>query len=156
MFFLGAGDKCERRAMAECCLHGGMLPVDDGPIDDGTYGIVSLDACPAGVLEAVAAVYLAEWGWHYAQEWDVVGLDALVDELRLNEHASHTFVVLAPGSSHELVGTVALMAFDLRSHTHLRPWVSCLWVAPHHRRRGLGRRLMEHAVRLARGLGEDA
>jgi GNAT superfamily N-acetyltransferase len=125
---------------------------DEGPNHGAS--IVSLDACPAGVLEAVAGVYLAEWGWHYAQEWDVVGLDAIVDDLRRNEHASQTFVVLAPGQ--ELVGTVALMAFDLRSHTHLRPWVSCLWVAPQHRRRGLGRHLMDHAVRLAAGQGEDA
>jgi predicted N-acetyltransferase YhbS len=112
--------------------------------------IVPLDSCPPGVLEAVAAVYLDEWGWHYAQEWDVVGLAAMIDDLRRNDYASDTYVILCPESS-ELVGTVALLACDLRSHAHLRPWVSCLWVAPQHRRRGIGRRLVDHVVSAVEG-----
>ena len=92
-------------------------------------GIVSLDACPPGVLEAVAAVYLQEWGWHYATEWDVEGMDAMVEDLRRDEYVSNTYAVFSRDPTRdapELLGTVALLACDLKSHSHLRPWVTCL------------------------------
>ena len=92
-----------------------------------------------------------EWAWHYAVEWNINNLDEMVADLT-NNYSDDTFVALdcpVDGQEAVVIGTVALLDSDLRSHLHLACWVTCLWVAPEHRRTGIGKQLVDHAVSIA-------
>ncbi len=67
----------------------------------------------------------------------MTGLAGMVAHMR-SRHVRNTFVALTAQGG--IVGTVALLEEDLR------PWVACRWVAPQHRRKGVGRRLVDHAT----------
>lgn len=100
------------------------------------------------IVEEVAKVFLQEWGWHY-QEWDVLTHADMVYDLIMNysEPAGEpdcTYVALDSAGS--LVGTIALLREDLLTHRHLTPWLTCLWVAPACRRRGLATRMVNHVI----------
>lgn len=53
------------------------------------------------------------------------------------------------------VGTIALLTSSVTTHTHLSPWLGALYVHPDHRHRGIGMRLVSHALERARELGFD-
>ena len=53
----------------------------------------------------------------------------------------------------ELLGTVSLRARDIESRPELTPWLGSVWVAPEHRGRGIGTRLVEWATNDARSRG---
>ena len=105
-----------------------------------------LDECTPETVDIIADVYMAEWAWHYAEEWDIRTAAEMIDDLRAN-YMDCTYVATLPDGS--FVGTVALLDSDLKSHTHLAPWVTCLYVVPGMRRRGLGRFMVDFACEKA-------
>ena len=62
-----------------------------------------------------------------------------------------TFVALA---GHQCLGSVSLVACDMDIRPTLTPWLSGVFVAPEHRRRGVGAALVERVVQEARALGK--
>lgn len=98
------------------------------------------------LVPKLAAIYRCEWGWHYAAEWDVHTQEQMEADIREN-YVDSTWVAVDRSNGGRLVGTVALLEADLKSHVHLAPWVTCLYVVPERRGEGLGRRLFDHAVR---------
>ncbi|MEW5920047.1 MAG: GNAT family N-acetyltransferase [Bacillota bacterium] len=55
----------------------------------------------------------------------------------------------------DIVGTCALLRYDLVSRQDLSPWLACLYVVPGERVRGIGTALQEHVVREAKRKGFD-
>jgi predicted N-acetyltransferase YhbS len=51
------------------------------------------------------------------------------------------------------IGSVSLVEFELKSHTHLSPWVSSLFVASAYQNRGIGKCLMEKIVAIGSEIG---
>lgn len=95
-------------------------------------------------------------GWLY-QEWGRFNPGASVErgiqrlEQRLDrDHVPLTLVAHADGQP---VGTVSLVDCDMDTRPDLSPWLASLYVLPEHRRRGVGKALVEALVREARRLG---
>jgi len=87
--------------------------------------------------------------WHHG-EWNEFSFEATVDELRTHtgrRQIPTTFVAIDQG---RVIGSTSLLAADLIGWEHLTPWVASVFVVPDCRRRGVGRALVEHAVREAR------
>lgn len=51
------------------------------------------------------------------------------------------------------VGSVSLVEFELKSHTHLSPWVASLFVASAYQKRGIGKYLMEKITEIGSEMG---
>lgn len=74
-------------------------------------------------------------------------------ESRLNtDSLPMSFIALMDGVP---VGTIALLVSSVTTHTHLSPWLGALYVSPDYRHRGIGMRLVTHALNEARELGFD-
>lgn len=97
-------------------------------------------------VRRLSEIYLAEWGEHYGSEWNISSIEAMMDDLR-NNYLCETFVATDVETG-ELIGTVALLDEDLRTHSHLRPWISCLYVEHRYRSRGAAKKLINHVVAL--------
>ena len=61
-----------------------------------------------------------------------------------------TFVALA---GDQLLGAASLVEHDMTTRPELAPWLSGVFVAPQHRRRGVGAALVERVAQEARVLG---
>jgi GNAT superfamily N-acetyltransferase len=121
-----------------------------------TIAIVSLSECIARdpntlLVRRVAEIYFQEWGWHFADEWDLHTVDAIEADLR-EQYLDETFVMIHDDS---FIGTVALLPSDLRAfddndmrllNEQSGPWVTCLYVAPEYRGKGYGSRLLNFMV----------
>src|SRR5260370_42565792 len=62
-----------------------------------------------------------------------------------------TFVALA---GHQCLGSASLVACDMDIRPTLTPWLSGVFVAPEHRRRGVGAALVDRVGAETRALGE--
>ena len=51
------------------------------------------------------------------------------------------------------IGSVSLVEFELKSHTHLSPWVASLFVASAYQNRGIGKCLMEKIAAIGSQMG---
>jgi GNAT superfamily N-acetyltransferase len=95
-------------------------------------------------------------GWHFGA-WghqDPGGTEASW-AARLAERARPTgipsyYVALQDAKA---AGAVGLCESDMRTRPELRPWLTGLYVRPHLRRRGIGTRLVQQAMRVAREAG---
>lgn len=94
--------------------------------------------------------------WHH-REWNHLRPDETVGgrALRLRESARRdgyplTFVALSDG---ELLGSASFVAHDMEIRRDLTPWLADLYVAPTHRRRGIGSALVRRVTQEAAGLG---
>lgn len=93
-------------------------------------------------VRRIAEIYMSEWGEHYKSEWGITSVEAMVNDLRKN-YLNDTFVATDMDTG-DLIGTVALLDEDLRTHCHLRPWLSCLYVEPWYRNRGAAKKLVNY------------
>lgn len=91
------------------------------------------------LVPTLASIYIEEWGWHFSSEWDIMTLEDMIEDIRQN-YLDTTYVAFI---DKVFVGTVALLDADLKSHMHLKPWMTCLYVQPEFRRRGIGRKLVD-------------
>jgi N-acetylglutamate synthase-like GNAT family acetyltransferase len=102
------------------------------------------------LVPALAAGLLEEWRLvlpEHTQE---------TREARLRAHLNRdtlpiTLVAVAADGS--LAGTASLRATDLHGREALGPWLGGVWVAPQHRRLGVGADLVRAIEALATGLG---
>ena len=93
--------------------------------------------------------------WLHA-EWGHCRPNETVDDraVRLERTCGHrqiptTFVALA---SDQLLGCASLVEHDMVTRPKLSPWLAGVFVAPEHRRRGIGAALVERVVQEARAL----
>jgi N-acetylglutamate synthase-like GNAT family acetyltransferase len=96
----------------------------------------------------LARLHHTEWA-DLLPDWS---LDEATAELRT--HAGRrqiptTFIALA---EEQLIGSASLLVTDLAGWEKLTPWLASVYVRPEWRRRGIGRRLVEHAVEDVRAL----
>ena len=109
--------------------------------------IAYLDEVPEAV-EVLAPAFWAEWGVH-----DGLSLEQVTAKLRACLNRERLPLALVAREGGELVGTVGLHDSPVVGRRGLGPWLVALWVAPPHRRRGLGAELIAAAERTARELG---
>jgi predicted N-acetyltransferase YhbS len=95
-------------------------------------------------------------GWHHA-EWGYlhpVGTVAEVaDELRRHLRRGAVPTTFVAHVAAELAGSASLVAQDLPERPDLGPWLASLYVAPQHRRKGIGTALAARVVEEAASLG---
>jgi GNAT superfamily N-acetyltransferase len=95
-------------------------------------------------------------GWHHA-EWAYLRpgdtLEARTERLRGecgHEEIPTVFVALEEGA---LLGSAMLLHHDMDTRMDLTPWLAGVFVAPDHRRRGIGSALVRRVVECAGRLG---
>ncbi|HBN13632.1 MAG: GNAT family N-acetyltransferase [Gammaproteobacteria bacterium] len=90
--------------------------------------------------------------WHHA-EWSYLNpersFEARVEEMQCDLRGDvipTTFVAERDG---ELLGSASMLAEDMSTHPELTPWLASVFVAPAHRKQGIGsvlvKRIMDHA-----------
>lgn len=96
---------------------------------------------------------LSEW---FSKEWSTEEGGRTVEEWRsrllqhLNTKIPLTILAL---NNKVCVGTASLVFHDLASHAHLSPWLSCVYVIPECRNKGIGIYLVKTLIRKAREMG---
>lgn len=97
---------------------------------------------------------VARWNW---EEWsDLLPCDSCgkfaedLHALTRRDGIPTTFLALEDG---EPVATSSLIPDDLETRPELTPWLASLYVVPEKRGRGLGERMVKHAVEVARAFG---
>jgi GNAT superfamily N-acetyltransferase len=94
-------------------------------------------------------------GWHHA-EWGHLRPGETVEDrtARVERECGHcqipTTFIAAAGP--QPLGSASLIEHDIATRPELSPWLSGVFVAPEHRRRGVGAALVERVVHEARAL----
>jgi GNAT superfamily N-acetyltransferase len=94
--------------------------------------------------------------WHHAEWGHLRPRETVEDRIgRVERDCGHcevptTFVALAGA---QVLGSASLVENDMETRKELSPWLSGVFVAPEHRRRGVGAALVERVVREAQALG---
>jgi GNAT superfamily N-acetyltransferase len=97
---------------------------------------------------------LAEWHfreWAYLRRGDSV--ENRISILRERSGRTELPITFVASSGRDLLGSAMLIASDMDTRPELSPWLAGVFVAPEHRRTGVGRALVDHAVRKATELG---
>lgn len=105
------------------------------------------------LVPRISEIYLKEWRDHYMSEWNISTHDEMEADIRRN-YMSDIFVA-TDLESRDLIGTIAIYNEDLRTHQHLSPWISCLYVEPWNRQNGVAKKLVEHILKMAAYKGVD-
>jgi GNAT superfamily N-acetyltransferase len=93
--------------------------------------------------------------WHYHQWSYLFPGDSLKEwEARVRAHLGRneiptTFVAV---TDQEAIGSASLIDHDMDTRIHLSPWLAAVYVAPDHRRQGVGTALVRRVMREARTL----
>jgi GNAT superfamily N-acetyltransferase len=82
-----------------------------------------------------------------------VPLDYIVGRLRENMVAAPMPRAFVAHAGEVFAGTASIIVSDLDERPQYTPWIAAVWTEPAFRARGLGRRLVDHAVDYAFGLG---
>jgi len=97
---------------------------------------------------------LSEW---FSKEWSVDDGGRSMEEWRLkllqNLNTKTIPLTIVALKNKDCVGTASLVFHELDSHTHLSPWLSCVYVLPECRNKGIGTYLVKTVIRKARELG---
>lgn len=97
--------------------------------------------------------------WHHSQ-WAVYNpgetLAGRVARLEANAASDDLPVTWVAVEGDVLLGSASLVVSDLETRPELKPWLASVFVAPEHRRRGVGGALVRHVVgeAAARSFGE--
>jgi predicted N-acetyltransferase YhbS len=104
------------------------------------------------LAETLARWHHGQWSHLYA-DWS---FQRCVDELRAHDDAERIpTTLIALSDDGELLGSASLIVDDLPERQDLSPWLASVFVAPEHRQRGIGDRLVAAAVAEARRLGAE-
>ncbi len=97
---------------------------------------------------------LAEW--HF-REWAYLRPgDSVANRVRLLQKRSgcrELPITFVASSGTDLLGSAMLIHHEMDTHPQFTPWLAGVFVAPAHRRHGIGRALAEHVVREAGARG---
>lgn len=123
-----------------------------GVVTDDTIRVLELasmaDERVASTIEQLARWHVAEWGHLYDPDvWNLeVARAEFAEQVAIGGGAAPTtYGAFTAGG--DLVGSVSLVSSDdLEGFEHVGPWLASLYVDSPWRRRGLGRRLIEHLL----------
>ena len=138
-------------------------PFVEPVVEPVVESIVELAALPASQQAALGG-QLARW--HIDEFGHLYPHDVWNEQIAVAEFKAMSTVGVLPStwvafdggdrSVAGVLGSVSLIATDdLPGHEHVGPWLASLFVHPRARGRGLGRRLVEHALQAARARGHD-
>eukprot|EP01079_Euglenida_sp_SAG-EU17-18_P005220 gene5220-934_t len=99
---------------------------------------------------------LAEWYWKEWGELKDQTLEQRKEQLsnRVNtERVDSTVVAVDEGGN--LLGGAAVVHDDMSTRPDLTPWLASVYVSPEHRGRGVARALMDHILKVAKGMGHE-
>lgn len=108
------------------------------------------------LIDRVAAWQYGEWGFLDPEDTPGERRKKLEGHLHEGGLPLTLLAVEAEGASGhggELLGSADLVHHDLPDRPDLTPWLSCVYVAPEHRGRGIGSALARRAVEEAGRLG---
>lgn len=97
--------------------------------------------------------------WHHAQWSDLNPGETLagrVARLELNATGSELPLTWVAFEDEILFGSASLVNSDMETQPELRPWLASVFVAPEHRRKGIGASLVQHVVNEARERGYES
>lgn len=100
--------------------------------------IKNLKACPE-FIPLIAQWFVDEWQYH-SVEFQVKRLEAC----RTSKTYPLTLVGFLDG---KVVATAQIILDDMEDRPELTPWFASLLVLPEYRRRGIGRRMIQAAIR---------
>jgi N-acetylglutamate synthase-like GNAT family acetyltransferase len=90
--------------------------------------------------------------WHH-QQWSYLNPDESLHQRMLrmqcclnDELIPSTFIA----ADRELLGSAALVVNDMETNPQLSPWLASVYVAPQHRKKGIGTQLVLHAMAQAK------
>ena len=96
--------------------------------------------------------------WHQAQ-WSYLSPGRTIEQrmatLRAHLYAAQIPTSFVALSGDILLGGAGLIAHDMDTRMDLSPWLACVYVAPEHRRQGIGTALVQRVVQEVRALGGD-
>ena len=101
-------------------------------------------------IPKLAAWFYEQWRWFLPPESSASTIEAKF-RTHLNRDAPPIALVALHGN--ELLGTASLRVNDMDVFAELRPWLGGVYVAPEHRKKGVGRRLVAAVERKALELG---
>ena len=96
--------------------------------------------------------------WHHDEWRDLIpnwSYEAALEELLTHGHRAAIPTTFVAFRGDALVGSASLLVEDVPEWRHLTPWVASVYVAPPERGRGVGSRLVRHAVAVAGQLGVE-
>jgi N-acetylglutamate synthase-like GNAT family acetyltransferase len=87
--------------------------------------------------------------WHHTQ-WSYLDVDLTAEQrmARLQDHLERTQIptTFVAMSGETLVGSASLIAQDMDTRMDLWPWLASVYVAPEHRRQGVGTALVQRVA----------
>lgn len=99
--------------------------------------------------------HLAQW---HQTEWSYLnpGEDLRARIVRMQQYLTEDFIPSTyVAVENELLGSAAIVAYDMDIRLDLSPWLASVYVAPAHRRRGVARALIGHVMEQARRNGVE-
>ena len=99
----------------------------------------------------LAAWFHGEWSYLYPAR-TLAEVEASIRERAEKNRLPLAMLAL---ENKQLLGTVCLKTHDMDTRTELSPWLAGLFVAPDHRRRGIGAQLVRAIENQALSLGID-
>jgi len=109
--------------------------------------ILNLRACPE-YLPVLAQ-------WHHNEWLDLNPGQTLAQRVeKMQAHLNDDFI---PGTfvarDKTVLGSASILTNDMESRPQLSPWLASVFVAPQHRNRGIGSRLVQHLMAQAKNQG---
>lgn len=91
--------------------------------------------------------------WHH-QEWSELNPGFTLDD-RINKMQAYLSDAVIPGtfiakSDSIILGSSALLEYDMDTNRHLSPWLASVYVDEPYRNQGIGTKLVLHAMEVAR------
>ena len=126
-----------------------MSPPSEGEprTDPAALQIVPLPDDPA-VIETIAAWHQAAWGHLTGRS-----REERARELARQCGSEAIPLTLMAASAGRPVGAASLLTHDMDTHPEWSPWLASVYVAPTHRRQGIGEQLCRAIVAEAKRLG---
>ncbi len=131
------------------CLHTGFMDrqrsehrQDVIAHTDNQHSIVKLKD-KREYIPQIASTYLQEWGWHFRDEWNITTHEDMVKDIEDN-FLEDIYLIF---SDKQYIGTVSIVDSDLKSHMHLRGWITCLYVTPECRNRGYASYILKYVIK---------
>jgi len=95
--------------------------------------------------------------WHHNQ-WSYLNPNETIEQ-RIKRMLTYLNSDLIPGTfiaeADELLGSAAIVNNDMETKPQLSPWLASVYVAPAHRRKGVGAKLVLHVMAQAKLAGID-